>query len=318
MKTTLLLCHILLLATTARSVAADATAPKPKADAEARGNAKLPMPKRVAAFTAKYDTEEKVTKRLEEWTKEEPNSPEPYVMAANAYLKNSSQVHLNAGDKAPGFASMVDPKTKKVVGTINEGPSARGYELALATLTTATQKFPQRLDIHVGRLAIAKDSGDVPVLLAAGQDLVKAAQTEGDKMRWVDDAPLPAPLKQKVPDELQGRIVWLYQQEKPETDEAAYKLSLEGLKIAPENFVLLNDAAIYHLYKQQWGEARPFLEHAEKANPKDLYVKHNLSKVLMELGEKKAARAKLQEIVKLAPESEEAKEAKKELRRIDG
>ena len=300
MKTTVLLAGILLCAFSPGFAAAP--------DA-----AKPPMPKRVAEFTAKYDTEEKVTQRLAEWTKEEPGSPEPYVLAANAYLKLSSQVNINAGQNAPGKFAIVDPKTKKTVGAISEGPSIDGYKLALVTLTTAAQKFPQRLDIHVGRMSVAKSAGDVAGLLAAGQDMVKAAQTEGDKMRWLDDAPLPSPLEQKIPDELQGRIAWLYQQETDDTDKAAQTLSLEGLKISPDSFLLLNDAAIYHLYKKEWAEAKPYLQRAIKANPKDLYVKHNLARAHTELGEKDLARALYKEIYKLSPKSKDGQAAKEAL-----
>lgn len=300
MKTTFLIAGLLL---SALSLSA----------AEKTAAAKPPMPQRVAEFTAKYDTEEKVTQRLAAWSKEEPNSPEPYVLAANAYLKLSSQVNINAGKNAPGNFAIVDPKTNKTVGAISEGPSLKGYQMALATLTTAAQKFPLRLDIHVGRMSVAKSAGDATGLLAAGQDMVKAAQAEGNNMRWLDDAPLPMPLAQKIPDELQGRIAWLYQQEKDETDKAAYTLSLEGLKISPDSFLLLNDAAIYHLYKKEWTEAKPYLQRAVKANPKDLYVKHNLARVFMELGEKDQARALWKEIYKTSPKSEEGQAAKKAL-----
>jgi tetratricopeptide (TPR) repeat protein len=275
-----------------------------------------PLPERVKEFTAQYDTAEKITKRLAEWTAAEPNSPEPYVIAANAYLKTSAGVRIEAGPPKGEFV-ITDPKTNKVVGSINEGPSAQGYKLALATLATAAGKFPQRMDIHVGRMSVARDANDIPGLFAAGQELVKAAQNEGDKMRWIDDAPLPGPLPEKVVAELQGRIAWLYQKETDKTDEFAHELSIEALKIAPDSVELLNDAAIYHLYKKEWAAARPYLEHAEKSEPRDLYVKHNLARVLTELGEKKLARAKLQEIIKLSPASEEGKEAKAALKALD-
>jgi len=284
--------------------------------ADADKPAKKPLPERVKEFTAKYDTEEKVTKRLAEWTAEEPNSPDPYVIAANAYLKASSNVQINAGPPTGEFL-ITDPKTKKVVGSIHEGPSAQGYKLALATLATAAGKFPQRMDIHVGRMSVARDADDIPALVAAGQELVKAAQTEGDKMRWIDGAPLPAPLREKLVNELQGRIAWLYQEETDKTDELAQQLSVEALQVAPDSVELLNDAAIYHLYQKDWAKARPYLEHAEKSEPKDLYVKFNLARVYTELGEKKLARTKYQEIIKQSPDSREGKDAKAALKALD-
>ena len=43
----------------------------------------------------------------------------------------------------------------------------------------------------MGRLAIAERANDTAAILAAGLDLCQAAQANPDKMKWVDDAPLP-------------------------------------------------------------------------------------------------------------------------------
>ena len=88
------------------------------------------------------------------------------------------------------------------------------------------------------------------------------------------------------------------------------------LRIAPDNMRLLNDAAVYHCYKNEWQKAREFLVRAEKADPKDLYVKHNLAKADVKLGEPEAARRKWEEIIKLSPKSEEATAAREEIAKL--
>jgi tetratricopeptide (TPR) repeat protein len=130
-------------------------------------------------------------------------------------------------------------------------------------------------------------------------------------MRWVDDAPLPEPLPQKVLQEMQGRIAWLYEKEKDDADEAGHALAVEALKVVPDNVELLNAAALCYCYRDQWAEAKPYLERAEKADPEDLVVKLNLGRMYSNLGDKRLARAKYQEVIKLAPGTDDARKAQK-------
>jgi tetratricopeptide (TPR) repeat protein len=86
---------------------------------------------------------------------------------------------------------------------------------------------------------------------------------------------------------------------------------VEALKVVPDNVELLNDAALCYCYRDQWAEAKPFLERAEKADPQDLVVKLNLGRMYSKLGDKKLARAKYQEVIKLAPGTDDARKAQK-------
>ena len=279
---------------------------------------KKKLSERVKDFCANYHTPETIDARLKELTEKEPQNPDPYVLAANAYLKISTQVNIARGDAKGGIADIVDPKTNEKVGTLSEEKNIAYVRKAGSILATAAAKFPQRLDIHVGRLSVAETADDIPAILAAGLDMIKAALAQPDKMRWIDDAPLSAPAKEKVADELQGRIGRLYKRESDEGDSAAYKLATEALRLAPDNMRLLNDAAIYHCYKGEWQKAREFLVRAEKADPKDIYVKHNLAKAAVNLGEPENARRKWEEVIKLAPKSEEADTARAEIAKLPG
>lgn len=276
---------------------------------------KKTLPERVKEFNEKHNTPETIDAKLKEWSEKEPQNPDPYVLAANAYLKISSQVNISRDTTKPGFP-VVDPKTNQAVGTISEDQNIAHIKKAGTILAAATAKFPHRLDIYVGRMSIAEWAEDTPALLAAGLDMIKAAQAYPGKMKWIDDAPLPEPLPEKIVHELQGRIKDLFAKEVDEADAAAYKLATEALRVAPDNMRLLNDAAIYHCYKKEWQKAREFLVRAEKADPKDLFVKLNLAKTDQGLGRPEAARRKWEEVIKLAPDSDEAKDARTEISKL--
>jgi tetratricopeptide (TPR) repeat protein len=271
-----------------------------------------PLSERVTEFCAKHDTPDKVTRRLAEWTKEEPDNPDPYVFAANAYLKCADQVSINAGNAKGDFA-IVDPKTNKQVGSLNTSPDQGLVKLAGSTLAIAAAKFPHRLDIHVGRMAVAQRDDDIPGVLQAARELLQAAKANPDKMKWIDGAALGMPEKDKIASELHARVLWLYRKETDEADRAACALATETLEVAPDDTRLLNDAANFHAIAGDWKKAKEFFLRAGTTNPDDLLVQLNIAKVCSKLGETDEARQRWQQVIKKAPGTEQAKAAQEEL-----
>ena len=274
---------------------------------------------RVKEFSAAHQTPEAIDTKLKELAEKEPASPDPYILAANAYLSIASSMNIlpkvpegefTIKEKGGGFA-IVDPKTQQQVGTISRGKDVALIKKAGTILGTASTKFPHRLDIFVGRMSVAERAGDLQALQSAGIDMIKACQAHPDKMKWLDDAPLTEPLPDKIVSELQGRIKELYEEEKDEADEVAYKLATEGLRMIPNSVRLLNDVAAYHTYKNDWQKAREFLMKAEKADDKDLLIKLNLARAHLKCGEPEAARKKYGDVIKAAPKSDEADAARK-------
>lgn len=285
---------------------------------------KKKLSERAHDFKQVYHTPEAIDAKLKDWSEKEPQNPEPYIMAANAYgyLSTSINISNDTSNQGVGIAkkdggfAIVDPKSQQQIGTIGEDKDVAMLKKAGAILATASAKFPHRLDIFVGRMSLAENAEDTAVLLAAGLDMLKAAQSQPDKMKWIDDQPLPEPLHDKIVHELQGRINDLFKKENDAADKAGYKLATEALRIVPNNVELLNDAAVYHCYKKEWQKAREFLVRAEKTDPKDLFVKLNLAKADVNLGQPEAARHKWEEVIKLAPDSDEANDARQEIAKL--
>jgi tetratricopeptide (TPR) repeat protein len=274
------------------------------------------LPERVKEFTATHVTAEQVEKRHKEWIATEPDNPDAYILPANALLKISSSVSINSGTDARGFATLVDPKTNEAVGTISNKQDPKLQARAIAILTAATLKFPQRLDMHVGRMAICQQNEDLPGVEQAGLELLQAAEKLGDKMLWTDNAPITTPIEEKVVSEVHPRISWFYSKEKPETDEAASRVALAALKIYPKNVKLLNDAAIFHAYRNEWAKARDYFLQAAAVDPKDMLVQHNIATASLRQGEKAEAIKRWQSIVDQVPGTDEAKAAQSEIDKL--
>ena len=285
-----------------------------------------PLRERVNEFIAKYKTPEAIDARLREWSAQEPENPDPYILASNAYLAAAEHVQITADKKQGGIAiagnekdgfAIVDPKTSQRVGTIAGGTDPKMQMKGEAILAIAAEKFPQRLDIHVGRLSICERAGDIAALEKAVAQMLAAVAQQGEKMRWIDGAPLESPLEEKVVGEIHGRIAWLYRMEKPEGDEGGHNITLAALKLYPKNVKLLNDAALYHAYREEWAKAREQFIKASETDPKDLLIRHNVAMASLRMGDRDDARKRWEAIIKQAPKSEDATKAKEEIRKMD-
>lgn len=286
--------------------------------AAAETKSKPSMPERVKEFTDKYTTPELVEKRHKEWIAAEPDNPDAYILPANGLLKIASTVTINAGTSNGGFATIVDPKTNKAVGTISNEPDVKLQQRAIGILVAATQKFPLRLDIHVGRMAVCQRADDIAGLEQAAMSLLKSAGQNGDRLLWSDDVPIAPPVQEKVISEIHPRISWFYSKEKPETDEAASRVAVEALKLYPKDVRLLNDAAIFHAYRSEWAQAREFFLQAAAVDPTDMLVQHNIAMATLRLGDKTGAIKRWQSIADQVPGTDEAKSAQAEIDKLKG
>lgn len=272
-----------------------------------------PLRERVADFCAKYDTVPAVEKRHQEWTKQEPANPDAWILPANAILKASETVTINAGDQKGAIADVKDPKTGKTVGTIAGSTDVDLLRRGAAILTDATKRFPQRLDIHVGRMAAFQKAEDLTGVRTAALELLEYTAKDPKVMRWIDGAAIDGDVIEKATHEVHSRIRWLYGLQSDEADAAAHDCALKALELAPKDVELINDAAIYHLYRGEWKEGRDYLLRAEKEAPKDWIVQHNIARASAELGDKADALRRLEAIIKAVPGTNDAKAAEKSI-----
>ena len=281
----------------------------------AHSEEKPPLAVRVKEFVGTYKTPDAIDAKLKEWSEQEPQNPDPYVFAANAYLAAADSLSITTDTKRPGFA-IVDPKTKKTVGTISDTPDPRLQMRGEAILATAAGKFPHRLDLHVGRMSICERAGDMKALEHAALAMLDAVAAQGEKLRWIDDAPLRLPLEEKVVSEIHGRIRLLYSKEKPDTDKAGYQIALAALKLYPKNVKLLNIAAVFHSYHKEWEQARALLVKASESDPDDIVVQMNIAMTSLRMKDTDDARKRFEAIIKKVPDSDEARDAKVEMKKL--
>jgi tetratricopeptide (TPR) repeat protein len=273
------------------------------------------LQERVAAFRERFPAPAAVEARYQEWRKAEPNNPDAYILPANALLCAADRVNFVAGDITGSAAAIVDPKTNQQVGSIVEDKDLTLVKKAGDMLAAASERFPHRLDIHVGRLVVAKQMEDIAGAKDVMLKLLSLVSEDPKALRWIDGAALQEVPLTAILREVKPRIRWLYSLEKPEADQAAYDCVLESLKLDAKSVELLNHAALYHCYRGEWKHARPFLLQAEKLAPKDWIIQHNLARASLELGDKADALKRLQTIVREASEKADVDAAEENIRK---
>ncbi len=274
-----------------------------------------PFNERVNDFCAKYPTAPEIQKRHEEWSKQEPDNPDAWIFPANAYGRAAETVNINAGQAKAGDFVLTDPKTGRQVGAIQAGADPALLKKAEELLTAAAKKFPQRMDVHVGRMAMAQQAGDIPAVQAAAFTLLEATAKDPAAMRWIDNAAIEdegGALKKAI-GEVRSRIRWLYGLEQDESDKAAHECAVKALELAPDHVQLINEAAMYLLYQGRWKEGREYLLRAEKIVPQDWVVQHNLARASAELGDKADALRRLKAIIKAVPDTRDADAAQESI-----
>lgn len=268
-----------------------------------------PFNERVNEFCAQYRTASEIQKRHEEWSKQAPDDPDAWIFPANALGRAAEVVHIGAGQAKAGEFVLTDPNSGKQVGTIEAGTNPELLKRAVALLTDAAKKFPHRLDVHVGRMAMAQQAEDIPALKAAAFALLEATAKDPVSMRWIDNTAIEGGALNKAIGEIRSRIRWLYGLEQDDSDKAAHECAVKALELAPDNVQLMNEAAMYLLYQGQWKEGRDYLLRAEKIVPQDWVVQHNIARASAELGDKADALKRLKAIIKAAPGTQDAEAA---------
>jgi tetratricopeptide (TPR) repeat protein len=263
-------------------------------------------------------SEPEVMKEINSWKQREPRSPEPYVIAANYYLKQTMQptqisIQRTGGEseKSPGAQdqmSILDPKTGKKVGVIQEVPmgpkpsvqTVRKYRLMAAEELAQAEKIaPDRLDIILGRAVILNDLHAWQPLAAEMEIALRRASRDSQKLLWLENKPLPHPASDEVVDSLQSKIVDAFDEESAEGDRRAEQLALLGLKYFPDAVELLSDAGSVRAFAGDWEGAIKSYQRAASIAPDDSIVLSNLAHAYMKIGDVQKARGAAKKVIKL-------------------
>jgi tetratricopeptide (TPR) repeat protein len=293
---------------------------------------------KVAEISANR-TPDEVRRAIAEWKQREPNSPTPYIVAANYEYGLSRQptavaaVAVKKGSKIPNEKelglgkqfSVVDPKTGKEVGVFGEFPTgpkpnantARAQKLrGAAELEAALYKFPNRLDIMLGRSIMLEDAREWKALMAQLEMALQQSVQQPETLRWLEDNLPPSPPAEEVTGKVQEFFRNAIMEKSKAGDARAKKLAELGLKYYPQHVPFLSDLGTLAAWEHDSTRAIEIYEKARKLAPKDSIVLGNLARMHLNLGHVAEAGEIANEVIKLNNDSQATAEAKEILAEI--
>ncbi len=261
-----------------------------------------------------HRTPEQVRLLIADWKEREPDSPDPYIVSASYELqlgRQPMQVYETAtgnqthpGKDGATEYPVVDKSGRQagVIGVVPTGPppdpaTVKKQQLRAAVeLEEALKKFPNRIDLMIGRAMALGEAREWDVLAQHMESILQRAANDPENLRsYGNEKPSRSPA-----DELLGGLQGFITSAINEQDlERARHFAQLGLKYFSERGELLSDMGSIHFMSQQWDEAVPYFEHARQVAPEDNVILLNLTLVYLQLGRADDARATAREIVRL-------------------
>ena len=245
---------------------------------------------------------------LNEWREKRPNDPDAWITSANYYF-NQRQVVISTKKPQKGDFSLTDKKTEKQAGSISFESDEAATKRAADLLQQATTKFPDRLDIWCGLAFVYQESGDFDSEFSTLQKMVSYARDHMAQLRWLKGENLPEPADHFIPEKLHSYGMYYEKKENPEDDKRFLKIATFAAEQFPDHPYAFNDVALYYSIAGDNAKTREWLEKAHKTDPKDMLVLMNLGQICSKLGDNRAALKWYQEVLKVDPDGEYARQA---------
>lgn len=266
-------------------------------------------------------TEQETLKEIAAWKQREPGSPEPYVVAANYYLKRTIQpiqvtINSTEGQKAArrkgkavsGQFSIVDPKTGKEVGVMGEeatGPKPDAQTVqklrtaAANELGEALKIAASRLDIMLGRALVLHDAHDWKLFTSQMEVALQRVASDPQNLIWLENKPPPRPAKEEVVRSLHSKIMEAFEEQSPTGDQRGEELATLGAKYLPDAVEFVTDCGTARAYAKDWAGAAKLYERASQLAPEDSIVLGNLARAYLNLGDRAKTEATARKVIEL-------------------
>ena len=214
-----------------------------------------------------YDALEK---HIEKWEKAYPNDPDLYTAKFNH-----------------SFAKALISETRE--------ETFSNVDEAITTLLNALELYPDRLDIWFGLISFSQRVGDYNLTIDTMRRCIAQSNVNNHQWLWTLNEPAfkdEAPLEYRIDDFLWNFhdyiTYWLDQYTYEAYDCVKYIIPFL-LDMDPNNVVILNDMAYYHLNLGELEEAKVYLLKAHESDPEDYVVIGNLAYIAMDEGDYAAA-----------------------------
>jgi hypothetical protein len=258
---------------------------------------------------------------IEKGAGSETNNPDYYVAAANYWSEMASTIKISTKPPGNKDLSISDPKSGKVVGSINLFGDAdqQVSKKSMDLLVDGVRKFPSRADLVFGLAALQRKADQPEAYADTLLTFLSTACKDPASLGWVGNKPLPESADQLIPNAVYSYSRSLYKIESTKTDELLERLCLALVSLYPKDprpYNLLAALADAHGNKS---EALSWLKKANAASPEDLFILANLGYAYTGLGQTNEAIAAWNQVI-ASPDADESKkqDARDAIKKLQG
>ncbi len=228
---------------------------------------------------------EQLEKHLTEWEQQSPKDPEMFIAWYNYYINRNL---------VTGIATSQE-KSQYVIGprqTFNHDDVIKG----ISYLDSALLLYPNRLDIHIGKITSLEQIGEVQLL---GQALIDFLSTSiAFKGKWLDSS------HSEITDNsynalrmVQEKIYGLYRSDDTNALDVINNVSLSMIKYYPEHVFGYNNCGGIAFSRQDYAAALQYFIKGMAIEPYDEYVILNTGICYFKLNQYKEARPYLVKVI---------------------
>ncbi len=248
---------------------------------------------------------------LQEWLSTSPDDPEVYIGYFNFYFNKArtERVVLSKEENPqhPGF-----PFAKKDTGqvegylsseiTYNQDDITKG----LHYIDRGLQKFPTRLDMHLGKLTVLMATERYADVKDCLIDLLAFSKRIENTWLWSGDTELQENPQDFLLSNIQNRVFQLYHHDHEETDRIIIEVSHTMIKHYPNAIFGYNNLAAIYDQNGEYEKALDMLLHAEKTSKDDALVLINIAECYLKMDHTTQAIEYFEKVKQVGTASEQA------------
>jgi tetratricopeptide (TPR) repeat protein len=186
----------------------------------------------------------------------------------------------------------------------------------LKLLKETRNRFPHRLDIHLGVAHIAHLLNFPDEQFAALKTMARAARIHAGKLRWEREAPIDIAEETEVVWHLHNLALEHYRKKDKEGLKRFFKIAQLMVQEFPKQAMSWNDLSLYYGEIEDWQNRQKVLEKALTIAPDDAVVLFNFGTNSRRLGLPDRAAEAFRKIIELNREKQWVEQAREELKEM--
>src|SRR5690554_130963 len=224
---------------------------------------------------------EELSQHLAKWEEIDPYDPELYIAYFNYHFDLSRQERIGIKEQPPQdeeVISLTDPETGEAAGYIH---SEIYYDedhinLALEYLDEGLKRYPDRLDMHLGKIhtlgLVSRYEEQKDALIA----VLNISSRNGNNWLWHDGEKLADGFS-NILENTQSRLYQYFQLKDENGYDYIIAVSEKIIELYPEVAYSYNNIAAVHYHRRDYQEAIKYFKLAEEKAPYDTIVISNIA-----------------------------------------